>query len=159
MRVRLLGPVDVVVDGAARPIQGVRRKAVLAVLALRVGETVGVDRLIEAVWAAEAPSVAVNTVQSHVSYLRGALGCKAAIVARPSGYLLDLGDDGTDVRLAERLIGRAREVADPSGRARYLRDAVGLWRGRALADVSGSGWLDEQGERLDELWLRANHEL
>ncbi len=40
MRVRLLGPVDVVADGAVRPVTGLRRKAVLAVLALQHGDVV-----------------------------------------------------------------------------------------------------------------------
>jgi hypothetical protein len=35
MQVRLLGPVDVVVDGEPRPVRGLRRKAILAVLALK----------------------------------------------------------------------------------------------------------------------------
>jgi DNA-binding SARP family transcriptional activator len=37
MQVRLLGPVDVVVDGVPRPVRGLRRKAVLAALALHAG--------------------------------------------------------------------------------------------------------------------------
>jgi Bacterial transcriptional activator domain/NB-ARC domain len=43
MRVRLLGSVDVVVGGIACPVPGLRRRAVLAALALRSGEVVSVD--------------------------------------------------------------------------------------------------------------------
>ena len=50
MQVRLLGPVDVVVDGAPRPVRGLRRAAVLATLALHPGQVVGTDRLIDVVW-------------------------------------------------------------------------------------------------------------
>src|SRR5437667_7154007 len=50
MQVRLLGPVDVAVDGVSRPVRGLRRKSVLAVLALHRGEVVGTDRLINVVW-------------------------------------------------------------------------------------------------------------
>ena len=46
MQVRLLGPVDVLVDGEPRPVRGLRRKAVLAVLALHGGEVVSTDRLV-----------------------------------------------------------------------------------------------------------------
>jgi len=95
VRVRLLGPVDVVVDGEARLVSGLRRKAVLATLALHGGEVVSTSRLLDAVWGESATAVARNTLQSHVSYLRAVLGSKAAIVARPPGYLLDLGDDST----------------------------------------------------------------
>ena len=89
MRVRLLGPVDVMDGGEILPVSGLRRKAVLATLALHAGQVVGTGRLVDAVWGETAPA-ALNTLQSHVSYLRTVLG-KAAIVARPPGYLLDLG--------------------------------------------------------------------
>src|SRR5690348_12897999 len=103
MRVRLLGPVDVVVDGTTRAVRGLRRKAVLAVLALQAGEIVSTDRLIDAVWDDKAPPTVVNTLQKHMSHLRGLLERRDAIIARPPGYLLDLGDGETDVQLAERL--------------------------------------------------------
>ena len=56
MQVRLLGPVDVVVDGEPRPVRGLRRKTVLAVLALRAGEVVSTDRLTDVVWGQAAPA-------------------------------------------------------------------------------------------------------
>ena len=90
MQVRLLGPVDVVVEGGPRPVHGLRRMAVLATLALHCGEVVSTGRLIDVVWGGAAPTTAVNTLQSHVSFLRRVLGSKAAIRARPPGYLLDL---------------------------------------------------------------------
>ena len=62
VRIRLLGPVDVLVDGAPRPVPGLRRKAVLAVLALRRGEVVASDRLADAVWGEAAPPTVVNTL-------------------------------------------------------------------------------------------------
>ena len=151
MRVRLLGPVDVTVDGRPRPVRGLRRKAVLAALALQGGEIVSTGRLVDAVWGDTALPPALNTLQSHVSYLRTVLGSKAAIVARPPGYVLDLGDDATDVRLAERLLRQGRQAADPVHGARELREALALWRGRPLEDVAGLAWLEEQAERLDLL--------
>src|SRR5215467_13381200 len=114
MQVRLLGPVDVVLGGEPRPVSGLRRKAVLAVLALRAGEIVSTDQLADAVWGGDPPPTAVNTLQSHVSYLRGLLGSKTAIVGRPPGYLLDVGDDGTDVRVAERLLREGTQPGDPA---------------------------------------------
>ena len=47
MQVRLLGPVDVTVDGQARAINGLRRTALVAALALRAGEVVSADLLTE----------------------------------------------------------------------------------------------------------------
>ena len=150
MQIRLLGTVDVVVDGEVRPVRGLRRKAVLATLALHGGDVVSTGRLADAVWGQCAPA-ALNTLQSHVSYLRTVLGDKAAILARPPGYLLDPGQDGTDVWLAERLLRQGSKSADPVRGTRDLREALALWRGRPLADVAGLAWLEEQAERLDLL--------
>jgi len=100
MQVRLLGPVDVVVDGRPQPVAGRRRAGLLAVLALAAGEVVSADHLTEAVWGGEPP--ASNSLQSHISGLRAVLG-QGAIVARPPGYMLELGPDGTDLQAAERL--------------------------------------------------------
>ena len=159
MQVRLLGPVDVVVDGEPRPVRGLRRKAVLAVLALQAGEVVSTDRLADVVWGQAAPVTAVNTLQSHMSYLRTVLGDKCAILARAPGYLLDLCGDGTDVREAERLLTEGMRSAEPADTARQLRQALSLWRGRPLADVTGAAWLEDQAERLDLLRLRIGQAL
>ncbi|HEY7101495.1 MAG TPA: tetratricopeptide repeat protein [Mycobacteriales bacterium] len=158
MQVRLLGPVDVLVDGTARPVRGLRRIAVLAMLALHPGEIVSTDRLVDAVWGDDPPPTALNTVQSHVSHLRQVLGSRSAIGSRPPGYLLDIGAEGTDVQVAERLIRAAGAAADPADRARDLRVALALWRGQPLANLAalaGRPWLDEHTERLRRLWLQA----
>src|SRR6266700_2406140 len=157
MRVRLLGPVDVIDGGEMLPVSGLRRKAVLPTLALHAGQVVGTGRLVDAVWGETAPA-ALNTLQSHVSYLRTVLG-KAAIVARPPGYLLDLGDDGTDVLLAERLLRQGAQSADPVRAAADLREALALWRGRPLADLAGLAWLEQQAGRLDLLREQIRHAL
>ena len=70
MQVRLLGPVDVVVDGEPRPVHGLRRKAILAALALNHGTVVSSDRLADLVWGEAPPPTAANTLQVHISYLR-----------------------------------------------------------------------------------------
>jgi DNA-binding SARP family transcriptional activator len=158
-QVRLLGPVDVLVDGAASPVPGARRKAVLAALGLRPGEIVSTARLVELVWAGSPPATAEATLQNHVSYLRGVLGGRPTIVARPPGYVLDLGPDATDVEAAERLVHQAQRATDPHERISALRAAVQLWRGRPLADVTGHPWLDQQAERLADLRLVAMHAL
>ena len=159
MLIRLLGPVDVMADDGPRPVRGLRRKAVLATLALHAGGVVSTGLLAEVVWGEDAPATAVNTLQSHVSYLRTVLGDKAAIRARPPGYLLDLGGDHSDVQVAERLLRQGTHLADPAQGKRHLRAALALWRGRPLADVTGLAWLEEQAERLDLLCLQIRRAL
>jgi DNA-binding SARP family transcriptional activator/DNA-binding CsgD family transcriptional regulator/tetratricopeptide (TPR) repeat protein len=158
VQVRLLGPVDVTVDNVPRPVRGLRRKAVLSVLALHRGEVVSTDRLIDVVWGAEPSPVGANTLQSHVSHLRQVLGSRTAIVARPPGYVLDLGRE-TDVEVAEALIEQGAGIDDMTERVRRLQAALRLWRGPPLADLTGMAWLETQAQRLEQLRLRATHAL
>ena len=157
VQVRLLGPVDVAAEGVIRPVRGLRRKAVLSVLALQRGQIVSADRLIDVVWGDTAAEVAVNTLQSHISHLRGVLGDRDAILARPPGYLLGPAAGAVDVEVAEDLIDRAEHTADAAEQARHSEAALGLWRGSPLLDVTGLPWLEEQARRLDGLRLRATH--
>ena len=163
LQVRLLGPVDVLVDGTSRPVRGLRRTAVLAMLAVHSGDIVSVDRLIDAVWPDQPPSTAANTVQSHISHLRQVLGTRAAILARPPGYLLDLGAEATDVRVVERLVQTSGQHTDPAARAGQLRAALGMWRGQPLANLAELAgklaWLDEQVDRAYRLRLEATRGL
>jgi DNA-binding SARP family transcriptional activator len=159
MLIRLLGPVDVLADDGPREVRGLRRKAVLAALALHGGEVVSAGRLAEVVWGQDAPPTAVNTLQTHVSYLRTVLGSKNAIRACRPGYLLDLGGDSSDVRVAERLLREGTGSADPAQGVRHLRAALALWHGQSLADVTGVAWLEEQAVRLDLLCLQVRRAL
>ncbi len=151
MRVRLLGPVDVITGGRPQLVGGLRRRTVLAVLGVSSGEVVSSDRLIDLVWGDRPPATALNTLQRHVSHLRALLGDRDAIVARPPGYLLNLGADGTDLQVAARLVEEGRRADDPARKVARLRAALGLWRGRPFADLARSAWLDDQADRLDTL--------
>jgi DNA-binding SARP family transcriptional activator/tetratricopeptide (TPR) repeat protein len=158
MQIRVLGPVDIVMGDATHQVPGLRRKAVLAVLALHGTETVGTDRLIDAVWATDPPATAGNTLQSHVSYLRRVLG-RDAVVAGGGGYALRLGGDGVDLVVAERLAEQARRAGAAAERAAHLHAACALWRGSSLADLTAVPWLAGQGERLDRWRLAVERDL
>ncbi len=160
MLIRLLGPVDVLVDGMARPVQGSRRKALLAALALRRGEVMSADTLMDVMWGPQRLSTNVNTLQRHVSYLRDSLGDRTTIVARPPGYLLRLDPRSVDVEIAEDLIKQGTRPVDPARRVECLQAALRLWRGQPLADVAGvADWLDDQARHLDQLWQQASRAL
>ncbi|HEY3905848.1 MAG TPA: BTAD domain-containing putative transcriptional regulator [Streptosporangiaceae bacterium] len=159
MQVRLLGPIDLLIHGEPRLVHGLRRQAVLAVLALHCGEVVSTDYLVDAVWGGTAPVTAVNAMQSHVSYLRGLMGTKSAILTRSPGYLLNLPGDGTDVRLAERLLREGTQQAGPSDTVRHLRNALALWRGEPMGELAELPWLPAQSERLDVLRMQLRQAL
>ncbi|MBL7498858.1 AAA family ATPase [Frankia sp. CNm7] len=147
--VRLLGPVDVMLEDTVRPVPGLRRKAVLARLALRPGEVVSTDLLIDAVWDGQPPATAVNTLQRHVSYLRRILGAPDAIRAQAPGYLL--GVTATDLRQAEDLIERGRGAATPADGLAALEQALELWRGQPLIDVAALSWFSHEADRLERM--------
>ncbi|MBX6390295.1 MAG: winged helix-turn-helix domain-containing protein [Frankia sp.] len=137
-RVELLGPLRLVVDGRDVDVRGPKRRAALALLALAEGRIVPVDRLVDALWPAEAPQTGRQALHSHVHRLRGQLaGAAGRLRTLPDGYQLDLGEDGLDLAEARALLARAREKArdDPAGAFGLLRRAHGLWQGPVLADL------------------------
>ena len=85
MGVDVLGPLLLTVGGAAVPVPGSRRRALLVVLALAGGRVVGTDRLVDTLWPDEPPDNAVQALYSHVSRLRGHLGPVADRLERSAG--------------------------------------------------------------------------
>ena len=152
--VRLLGPVDVTIQGAPRRLSGLRRKAVLAVLGLHPGEVLSSDRIVNIVWGERPPATVLSALQNCVGHLRGLLGDRSRIVTSATGYALDLPADAIDVGRAESLILESRADTEPAGRAAVLGTALDLWRGVSLSDVLEVPWLAEQSRRLER--LRAN---
>src|SRR5690349_6127445 len=159
MQVRVLGPVDVTIDGVASPIRGLRRKAVLAVLALHPGEVVSSSRLVDLVWGETPPATATNVLQRYISFLRSDLGAPGGIVARSAGYILNVPVDAAGIRQVIQSSARDEQLRDHALAASRLRAALDLWRGPSLVDVTEVGWLRDQARRLDELRLNGTERL
>ncbi|HZM81258.1 MAG TPA: AfsR/SARP family transcriptional regulator [Candidatus Limnocylindrales bacterium] len=152
LSVRLLGSIDLCIDGRAASVSGLRRKAVLAALALHAGEVVTTDRLIGVVWGDDgAPCRAVNTLQSHISYLRRMMGGLGAITARRPGYRLEPEHVTVDALEAEELVRQGLRQRDPARVRATLGEALALWHGPSLADLAGLPWFEEQAGRLDSV--------
>lgn len=160
VEVRLLGPLEVVVDDDVIPLGGLRPRSVLAVLALDVNRVVSVDRLVDAVWGEEAPDRVQSTLQVHVSNLRRALAPAAAalgrdevIVTRKPGYLLDLPADAHDLKRAEALVAEGRSLAAtaPLDALDRFERALALWRGTPLADLVELPFAANVALRLESL--------
>jgi DNA-binding SARP family transcriptional activator len=133
VRFRVLGSLEVEVDGVAAELGGTRQRAVLAVLLLHANEPVATDRLVSESWGENAPASATKTAQVYVSRLRGALGTDT-LSATPGGYLLGVAPGALDTDELEELRARARE-ADPHAAGRLLREGLALWRGPPYADL------------------------
>jgi DNA-binding SARP family transcriptional activator len=156
MQVRILGPLEVWDDDRVVQLGAGRQRALLALLALHARESVTTDRLIEELWGSSAPPTAPKALQNLVSQLRRSLGA-AAIETVPPGYRLRLEDDDLDARRFERLAAEGRHGLedDPARAAQLLREALELWRGRALADFEYDDFAQGEIARLDELRLGA----
>ncbi|MGH3788624.1 MAG: AfsR/SARP family transcriptional regulator, partial [Pseudonocardiaceae bacterium] len=132
VRVEVLGPLRLVVDGVEVDVRGPKRRAVLALLALAEGRAVSIDHLVDALWPSEVPESGRAALHSHVSRLRGHLGPAAArLETLHDGYRLVLGTGDLDVAQARALLATARTDAarGPAGASILLREAHALWRG------------------------------
>ena len=160
---RVLGPLEVCRSGQPVSLPGRASRRVLAALALRAGTWVSVDRLIDELWGERPPTRARNALQTHVWRLRGAFAAGApdaeqVIRSGSAGYRLEVDTEAVDAARFERLIGDAGGAlgrAEPvQGRA-LLIEALGLWRGPPLSELSLDGALAGELERLEELRLGA----
>ncbi|WP_170211905.1 AfsR/SARP family transcriptional regulator [Saccharothrix australiensis] len=142
MSFRILGPLEVLVDGRPLAIGRNRQRTVLAVLLAHVNRTVSVRRLVWAVWGEDVPRTAVKQVQSCVWRLRAlfdaAAGRRDVIETTDWGYRLRATEDEVDTGVFERLARNARALAaggDHGRAAGLLRAALDLFRGPVLAGV------------------------
>jgi predicted ATPase/DNA-binding SARP family transcriptional activator len=161
IEIRLLGPVELRVHGSDVPLGGPRQRVLLALLALRAGQSVPTGELIEDVWAGDPTDAAETTIRSYVSRLRHALGGTAEIDRTDRGYVLHVPPGAVDAVEFERLI-RDGVEAVARGAARRARTALAhalaLWRGRPFGEVGDDGTLAATAQRLEELWLLATEQ-
>ena len=87
---RLLGSLEIVVDGQPRPLGSPAERTVLVVLLLAAGRTVPRESLVDALWGERPPNNPANAVQGRISRLRRALTeiglSDQLIVAHGPGY-------------------------------------------------------------------------
>ncbi|MET0834810.1 MAG: BTAD domain-containing putative transcriptional regulator, partial [Actinomycetota bacterium] len=162
MEFAILGPLEVRDGPAPVRVPGAKERALLADLLVNAGRVVPADRLVEDLWGDDPPGNPANTLQGRVSALRRALGpAGGALVTRPPGYLLEAGPEQVDAGRFERLVAEATAAAAGEGprAARQLEEALGLWRGPALAEFADQPWAQAEAARLEELRLAATEAL
>jgi DNA-binding SARP family transcriptional activator len=160
----ILGPLEVRADGSSVPIAGSKPRALLAALLLNANRVVPTDRLIDFLWGEEPPETARGVLQTYVSQLRQHLegerpaGAPARMVVKqPSGYLLRLAPGELDLGRFQALVDEARKDLEEGSLGRAagrLREALGLWRGPALAEFDSAA-AERERARLEEMRLAA----
>ncbi|MFA1539254.1 BTAD domain-containing putative transcriptional regulator [Actinomadura monticuli] len=157
--VRVLGAFGAEVAGAPADLGGPRQRSVLARLVAARGRMVPAGRIVEDLWAGDAPPRAAAGLQSFVSHLRRALEPDRpprtparVLVTEPPGYALRLPDDGVDAWRFDALIDAAADLLDrdPAQARRRAEAALAEWRGPAYAEFADLPWAAAEAARLDE---------
>ena len=164
MEFRILGPLEVLDEGHRVALGGSKQRALLALLLLNRGETLGTERLIDDLWGERPPATAAKSVQVHISRLRKALAPAGSelIVTREYGYELAIDRELVDAERFERLMGEGRDelaVGHAENAAAALEEALSLWRGRPLDDLAYERFAQGEIARLEQLRLAALEQL
>jgi DNA-binding SARP family transcriptional activator/ABC-type branched-subunit amino acid transport system substrate-binding protein/DNA-binding beta-propeller fold protein YncE len=164
MEFRILGPLEVVGQHGELVLGGGRQRSLLVLLLLHANDVVSSDRLIEELWSGAPPPTAAKTVQVYVSQLRKVLRDSdgaCPLLTRGHGYVLCVEPGELDLERFERALAdgrRALQRGAPDAAGQLLRDALALWRGTPLSDVSYEPFAQAEIARLEALRLAAIEE-
>ncbi len=154
---RVLGPVEVQVDGREIVLGAPKQRVLLGVLLANANVDVSTSRLIEEVWGDDAPAGPRRSLQVYVSALRAALGPAAGVLQTASqGYRLRVKPEQLDARCFERVAAAARALLERGEAAAAVEQAaaaLALWRGPAFADVADFPFARAETTRLEALRL------
>ncbi len=144
--VALLGPVEIgTAGGAMTPVAPPRLRVLLGLLGVAGGRVVSAGALVDGLWGEEWSPGREKNLHALVYQLRRRLAAldpgngRARLARAGAGYRLALGPGELDVAVFRDLAGRGREAAraGDAERARELfGQALGVWRGAALADAA-----------------------
>nr|WP_275577199.1 BTAD domain-containing putative transcriptional regulator [Tenggerimyces flavus] len=166
----VLGPVQVRVGDQLLGAGSGRERFVLAMLLLSANRVTDPDVLVDALWV-RPPRSARAQLYNLISNWRQRLGPhhvgpEELIETRPGGYVFRLGPHQLDLDAFRKAVAEGRAEAE-KGRHDValvtLKNALDLWRGRALADVPDELLADRrrllEDERLAATELRIESEL
>ncbi|MFI7291897.1 BTAD domain-containing putative transcriptional regulator [Streptomyces anulatus] len=146
------------------PLGPPRRRALLALLLIRLGRVVPTTVLIEELWRDARPQQAVATLQSHISHLRRALapaagpGRSAILRYQAPGYVLRLTPEQVDAYRFEQLFSTGRRLLagqNPLAARDHLTRALKLWHGSPYAEFLTHPSLADESARLEQMRLTA----
>lgn len=145
MEFKLLGPVEVRQDAMQIPLPArEKERCLLAALLISAGQLLSKETLVSCVWGDDFPQIAEGTFRSYLTHVKrviDAAGGQAELISRDGGYQLRVPADCVDLSRFRRFVHQS-DVAVRSGNPEQavasLYKAEALWRGPALAGLSGS---------------------
>ncbi|MFI1735890.1 BTAD domain-containing putative transcriptional regulator [Streptomyces acidicola] len=167
MEIRVLGPLVAQLDHTSVVPSAAKPRQVLALLALHAGQVVTVSTLLDELWGDAPPRTAPATLQTYIRQLRRMLasalgpaavrGPKDVLCTRYGGYALDVAHAGDAVEFQQLSVAGQMALREGATReaSQLLHQALGLWRGPALADVQIGRALEIEVVRLEETRLGA----
>jgi DNA-binding SARP family transcriptional activator/tetratricopeptide (TPR) repeat protein len=157
---RVLGPVQLCVADRLVDLGPAKQRTVLAALLVDAGQPVATATVIERVWGEDPPVAARSGLYSYVTRLRRVLRQTTDIrlVYAPDGYCLSADTSQVDLLRFRRLAEDAcLPGTDDVRRAAALDEAIRLWRGPALAGLTGD-WVARTRDALAQQRLEVTLE-
>lgn len=141
---RVLGDVEVRVDGRVLDIGHARRRCVLVALLIDVNHAVSPEQLVDRVWSDRPPRRARNSLAGYVSRLRRLLleTQGVAISRGPAGYLLSTDPLSVDLHRFRHLAAQAHRMADPVQATALFDEALRMWSGEPFMSLD-TPWVNE----------------
>ncbi|HEX4705103.1 MAG TPA: tetratricopeptide repeat protein [Pseudonocardiaceae bacterium] len=158
---RLLGNIEVRVDGQSVPVGYAQLRAVLAVLLVEVNRVVPVEVLVDRVWGTRAlPKRPRSGVQHDVTLLRRTLAAipHTGITWAAPGYRLTADPTTIDLHEFHRLSDEARASDDDERAIALFTEALRHWGGEPFAGTD-TPWFDTTRATLTRQYHAARHDL
>lgn len=162
---KVLGTLEVLLDGTRVRLPGNLTRKVLAVLLIRGGTPIRTSALIGLLWTGSPPKTAEAEIRNAVRDLRRVFRtscCGLTVDRDESGYFIKTGSDQLDMNRFIELAALASEAADRSdlGAAwEYGNDALSQWRGDEPMDGLDCPGLADTVSELKEMRAAVREEL
>jgi DNA-binding SARP family transcriptional activator/Tfp pilus assembly protein PilF len=158
---RVLGPVEIHLDGEVISLPRRQERCLLGILLLTPGQVVPADRLCTLLWDDNPPEHARATLRTHAARIRAVLaraGDGVSLESQYGGYVLHVDPDTVDAHVFRQLLDRAETTTEPATRDGLLHRALALWHGRVLQGAASDGLRTRLCADLEELHLHAIEE-
>jgi DNA-binding SARP family transcriptional activator len=157
LHLRILGGLSVTDGERTVELGSPKQRAVLAVLALELGQVVPAERVVELLWGEDAPK-ATSSLHAYISNLRRALepdrrprDPAQVLITQPPGYRLVLDRTQVDATMFEEQVAAGRRLlaeGDFEAAIATLDAALRLWQGPPLPELADEPFVVEVNTRL-----------